>query len=123
VLAGELAPAELLKIIGRKTGDEGQMTSSEGYFYLGQHYLAQGDRAKARELFQKTRQMNVVIYMEHKAAGFELQRLQETAGTDPLDDAPADKSAAGKRAKPPADARPKKSAPADQNWRTGVFGQ
>jgi lipoprotein NlpI/transglutaminase-like putative cysteine protease len=123
VLAGELAPAELLKIIGRKTGDEGQMTSSEGYFYLGQHYLAQGDRAKARELFQKTRQMNVVIYMEHKAAGFELQRLQETAGTDPLDDAPADKSAAGKRAKRPADARPKKSAPADQNWRTGVFGQ
>ena len=36
--------------------------------------------AKAREYFEKTRQLNIILYTEHTAAGFELRRQLEAAG-------------------------------------------
>ena len=76
VLAGNLAPEEMLKLLERKSGDERTMALSEGYFYLGQYYLGRGDKAKAREYFDKTRRLNIIIYTEHVAAGFELRQLE-----------------------------------------------
>jgi hypothetical protein len=98
------------------------MAASEGYFYLGQHFLARGESAKAREFFLKARQMNVLIYTEHKAAEIELKKLPAPAGAG--DDAsPATGPAAAKRAKPAADGRAKKSAPSEADWRGGVFAR
>jgi lipoprotein NlpI len=75
VLTGYLEAQDMLKLLDLKSGDDRKMASSEGYFYLGQYYLARGDKAKAREYFEKTRRLNVIIYLEHTAAGFELQHL------------------------------------------------
>jgi lipoprotein NlpI/transglutaminase-like putative cysteine protease len=75
MITGHLSPEEMLKLIDAKSGDERRMALAEGYFYLGQHYLTLGDKAKAREYFEKTRQLEVIIYTEHVAAAFELQRL------------------------------------------------
>ena len=66
----------MLKLLERKSGDERTMALSEGYFYLGQYYLGRGDKAKAREYFDKTRRLNIIIYTEHVAAGFELRQLE-----------------------------------------------
>jgi lipoprotein NlpI len=77
MINGNLAPEEMLKLLDAKSGDERQMALAEGYFYLGQHYLTLGDKDKAREYFEKTRQLEVIIYTEHTAAQFELQRLKE----------------------------------------------
>ena len=79
VLAGNLTPEEMLKLIDRKTGDERTMASSEGYFYLGQYYLGRGDQAKAWELFEKARRLNIILYTEHTAAGFELRQLEASS--------------------------------------------
>src|SRR5262249_5672668 len=75
VLAGRLSPEEMLKLLERKSGDQRRMATLEGYFYLGQFYIGRGDKAKAREFFEKTRELNIVSSMEHKAAGFELNYL------------------------------------------------
>lgn len=72
LFAGSLTPEDVLKLIDAKTGDERDMARAEGYFYLGQYYFARGDKEKAREMFQKTRDLNVLSYVEHIAAGFEL---------------------------------------------------
>lgn len=77
MINGDLAPEEMLKLLDAKSGDDGRMALAEGYFYLGQHYLILGDKAKAREYFEKTRQLSVIIYTEHVAAGFELQQLAD----------------------------------------------
>jgi len=79
VAAGKLSPEEMLKLLERKSGDERKMASSEGYFYLGQYYIGRGDRTKAREFFEKARQVNIVTNAEHKAAGFELRTLGAAA--------------------------------------------
>jgi lipoprotein NlpI len=119
VFSGHLEPAELVKMLERKTGDEGKMAASEGYFYLGQYFLARGDADKARTHLQKAVKMNVLIYIEHKAAEFELRKL------------PADDAASGDAA-PEADKRKKKSSsegkakrPAgkEADWKSGVFPQ
>jgi lipoprotein NlpI len=75
VVAGKLSPEEMLKLLERKGGDERKMASSEGYFYLGQYYIGRGERSKAREFFERVRQVNIVTSAEHKAAGFELRSL------------------------------------------------
>jgi len=75
VLAGDVTAEEMLKLIERKSGDERTMALTEGYFYLAQYYLGRGETAKARKLFEDTRRLNVIIYVEHTAARFELQRL------------------------------------------------
>jgi lipoprotein NlpI len=77
MINGNLTPEEMLKLLDGKSGDDRRMALAEGYFYLGEHYLTRGDKAKAREYFEKTRQLEVIIYTEHVAAGFELQRLEE----------------------------------------------
>jgi lipoprotein NlpI len=120
MLTGKLTPGELIKLIERKTGDEGKMTACEGYFYLGQYFLVHGDAAKARELFQKTRQTNVLPYNEYQAAAFELRRLSDAA--PPSDASPAAKAQV-KRTKPAVDARPKKSTANETDWRAGALGQ
>jgi lipoprotein NlpI/transglutaminase-like putative cysteine protease len=74
---GNLGPEEMLKLLDGKSGDERRMALAEANFYLAQHYLSLGDKDKAREYFEKTRQLEVIIYTEHVAAGFELQRLKE----------------------------------------------
>jgi lipoprotein NlpI len=78
MITGTITPEEMLKLIDAKSsGDERRMALAEGYFYLGQHYLTLGDKARAREYFEKTRQLDVIIYTEHVAAAFELQRLTQ----------------------------------------------
>jgi lipoprotein NlpI len=78
---GILAPEEMLKLLDAKSGDEARETLAEAYFYLGERYLALGDKLKAREWFEKTRALNVIIYTEHVAAGFELKKLADGART------------------------------------------
>ena len=79
VLAGKLSPEEMLKLLERRNGDERKVAAAEGYFYLGQYYMGRGDKAKAREFFEKTRRLNIVTHTEHTAAGFELQHLGTSA--------------------------------------------
>jgi hypothetical protein len=74
-LAGDVTPEEMLKLIERKSGDERTMALAEGYFYLAQYYLGRREAAKARKQFEDTRRLNVIIYVEHAAAVFELLRL------------------------------------------------
>jgi lipoprotein NlpI len=94
-IAGKLAPEEMLKLVEAKAGDERHMALAEGYFYLGQHYLARGDQRRAQEMFERTRQQGVIGYIEHAAAELELRRLSAV-----LPAAPAPTAAA------PAPARP-----------------
>ena len=76
MMTGSISPEELLKRMDEKKGDDRQMALAEGYFYLGQHYLVAGDKKAAATYFQKTRDLDVFLYIEHVAAGFELQRLK-----------------------------------------------
>jgi lipoprotein NlpI len=76
MLTGAMSPEQLLKVMDEKKGDDRQMALAEGYFYLGQHYLIAGDNAAARTYFEKTRSLDVFVYIEHLAAGLELERLK-----------------------------------------------
>jgi lipoprotein NlpI/transglutaminase-like putative cysteine protease len=117
VFSGNLEAGEVVKLIERKTDDEGKMAASEGYFYLGQYFLARGETTRARELFERTRQMNVLIYIEHKAAEFELRKLPAPApveGTAP---------AARKRAKPSVESKATRPASSEADWQSGVFAR
>jgi lipoprotein NlpI/transglutaminase-like putative cysteine protease len=119
VFAGHLEPAELIRLIERKTGDEGKMAAAEGHFYIGQYFLGLGEVDKARAHFQKARKMNVLIYIEHKAAEFELRKLP----------APTEAVASGDAAPPPTKARKsstkrkaKRPAP-ETDWKSGIFAR
>jgi lipoprotein NlpI/transglutaminase-like putative cysteine protease len=79
VLAGHLTPEEMLKLLDRKAGDDRTMAQSEGFFYLGEYYLGRGDEAKARDCFERARRQNVITFVEHAAAKFELRRLEAPA--------------------------------------------
>ncbi|KRR18260.1 hypothetical protein CQ14_25435 [Bradyrhizobium lablabi] len=85
MLTGSMSPEELLKRMDEKKGDDRQMALAEGYFYLGQHYLVAGDKKTAASYFQKTRDLDIFLYIEHVAAGYELQRLKDdgTAASAP----------------------------------------
>jgi lipoprotein NlpI len=74
-LTGAMSPADMLKRIDQKKGDERDMALAEGYFYLGQRYLIAGDKKTAQSYFEKARQVGVFTYTEHMAAAFELQQL------------------------------------------------
>lgn len=76
MFAGKITPDELLAGLESKNGDERHMTLTEGYFYVGQYYMAQDDHEMARRYFQKTLDMNVVPYIEHFTAAIELDQLQ-----------------------------------------------
>ncbi len=75
MFAGAMTPDDVLKTIDSKTGDDREMALTEGYFYLGQLYFARGDKDKAKEMFEKTRAQGMLPYLEHIAAGFELQQM------------------------------------------------
>jgi len=85
MMTGSMSPEDLLKRMDEKKGDDRQMALAEGYFYLGQHYLVAGDKKTAATYFQKTRDLDICLYIEHVAAGFELQRLKDggTAASAP----------------------------------------
>ncbi|MBI3533436.1 MAG: DUF3857 domain-containing protein [Burkholderiales bacterium] len=71
-----LSVEEVLQLIDRsKKGDEREMTLTEAYFYIGQHYYAQGDKAKAQDYFRKTREKGITMYIEHVGAGAELRQM------------------------------------------------
>jgi lipoprotein NlpI/transglutaminase-like putative cysteine protease len=76
MLHDKLQPDDMLRLLERKTGDDLQMARAEGYFYLAQYHLIHGDKPKAREYFEKTRDLGVLMYTEHVAARFELERLK-----------------------------------------------
>ncbi|HET6926511.1 MAG TPA: DUF3857 domain-containing protein [Hyphomicrobiaceae bacterium] len=133
VVAGKLSPEEMLKLLERKGGDERKMATSEGYFYLGQYYIGRGEKTKAREFFERVRQVNIVMSAEHKAAAFELQYLGGAAGpatpeaiavqrmpTGSLpaaNAAPAQANAVGSGSTPPAKAKNQKPAhKAPESW-------
>ncbi len=121
LLSGDLAPEELLEQLGAKRGEEREMALAEGYFFLGQHYLARGDKTKAREFFQKTRRQNIFIYLEHTAAGFELQALgpaTETAAAEKKSPATADPPEPKADAKKAARRQPRK---ASDDWTADVL--
>jgi lipoprotein NlpI len=77
MLAGDISPEEMLATLDSKTGDDLQMALAEAYFYVGEHYLVLNDPAKARAFFAKTRDLGVINFTEHVAAGLELRRLVE----------------------------------------------
>lgn len=78
MITGALTPEDMLKLLDAKSGDDARMALAEGYFYIGEHYLVLGDKARARDYFEKTRALDVIIYTEHVAAGFELKKLGQT---------------------------------------------
>jgi lipoprotein NlpI/transglutaminase-like putative cysteine protease len=88
MLTGAMAPENMLKLLEEKKGDERHMALSEAYFYLGQHYLIGGDKNTARAYFEKARELGVIIYTEHIAAGFELQRLADDGPATPAKPSP-----------------------------------
>lgn len=76
MLHGLLGVDDVLQLVdSSKKGDEKEMTLAEAYFYIGQHYYAQGDKARAIDYFRKTREKGITIYIEHVSAGAELQQL------------------------------------------------
>ena len=133
---------DLIAIVEGKTGDDKIAASAEAYFYLGQLYLDQGDRAAAEEYFKKALATDVFPYIEFITAKFELDALaaksESVTGALP----PADPKAgspptavsasaaapsgdimnSGQPANPPP-ARKKKSAKADPNWNTNPLQQ
>ncbi|QPF94869.1 DUF3857 domain-containing protein [Bradyrhizobium commune] len=76
MLAGAMTPDDLIKTVDDKKGDDRQMALAEGYFYIGEHYLAAGDKKAAETYFNKTRELGVIVYTEHIAAGLELARMK-----------------------------------------------
>lgn len=75
MLHGLMTPEQALATLDSKKGDERDMALVEGYFYVGQNYYAQGDKTKAAEFFNKAREKGVLLYIEHVAAGLELQQM------------------------------------------------
>jgi lipoprotein NlpI len=75
MLAGQLPPDDMLAAVEEKKGDDRHLARAEATFFLAQDALLRGDKGKARALFTQTREMDVFVYYEHMAAGFELQRL------------------------------------------------
>jgi lipoprotein NlpI len=76
MITGAVSPEDSLKTLDTKKGDDLQMALSEAYFYIGERYMAVGDKQAAQGYFEKARDLGVIIYTEHIAAGFELNRLK-----------------------------------------------
>ena len=75
MLAGVLDPEALAARIEASQGDEREIATTEGWYYIGQWRLAHGQRDAAREAFEKARAPKLTMAPEHVAAGFELQQL------------------------------------------------
>ncbi len=66
---GKLSESELIARVKEK-GEQ-----CEAYFYIGYQYLLRGDKQKAREYFQKTRDTKSFGYPEHIGAQAKLEQL------------------------------------------------
>lgn len=77
MLAGRLSPDRVLAQIDRKTGDDRQLALAEGWFYIGEYWLGEGNPDAARTAFENARAVGITPYLEYAAAGFELQRLSK----------------------------------------------
>lgn len=75
MFAGQLTPEQVIDQIGRKDGDERELALAEGWFYIGEYELNANRPDQARAAFEKARAQGITRYIEHAAAGFELQRL------------------------------------------------
>ena len=75
MLVGERSAEAMMAPIEAMTGDAQAMQLSEAAFYLGQHHLAQGRTAAARQAFERCRAQGIIGYTEHAAARHELARL------------------------------------------------
>jgi lipoprotein NlpI len=81
MVAGVVTPDDVIKSVDDKKGDDRLMALAEGYFYIGEHHLAIGDSKTAETYFNKTRELGVIIYIEHIAAGLELARMGRETST------------------------------------------
>jgi lipoprotein NlpI len=73
---GAILPEQMLAMANQKQGDDRALALAEAWFFAGQHYRAIGETAKAREAWQKARAQGITMYVEHRAAGFELAQQQ-----------------------------------------------
>jgi hypothetical protein len=96
------------------------MAASEGHFYLGQYFLTRGETDKARDHFKKARQAKVLIYMEHKAAEFELRKLPAADEAIAAGDEPA---ATKPKKKASTSAKTKRPPSGETDWKSGAFGR
>ena len=78
LFTGISTPEQVLAAAETMTGDERLLSLCEAYFNIGQYYLLQQDRLKAREFFEKTVATGMVMYTEYGNALLELQRLAQT---------------------------------------------
>jgi len=76
MVAGLLTPEQLIEVVNKKQGDDRELTLAEAWFYVGQYHQNRGDLARAKEAYEKVRALQITMYIEHVAAGFELQRLK-----------------------------------------------
>jgi lipoprotein NlpI len=76
LLLGNRKPVDVLRIAQGKSGDERLMALCEAHFYIGQHYLIQGDPVRAQEHFERAIATRVILYVEYVAAAHELKRLR-----------------------------------------------
>ncbi len=58
---------------GRATG--GNERLCEAYFFVGEYYLLQGNKARAREMFGRAIETNAAELIEYKGARSELRRM------------------------------------------------
>ena len=75
MVVGQITPEQVIEQLGRKTGDDQELALVEAWFYIGEYHLNAKQPDKAREAFEKARAKGITRYVEHSAAGFELQRL------------------------------------------------
>ena len=75
LFTGQQTPEQVLLQLDARQGDDRELALAEAWFYIGQYHLVRGDAGKARDAFEKARAKGVTIYIEHVAAGIELQRL------------------------------------------------
>lgn len=75
MLHGQMSVQDMLSTLDAKKGDERELALAEAYFYAGQWYMLQGDKATAADYFRKTREKGITMYVEHVGAGFELRAL------------------------------------------------
>lgn len=75
LVTGQIGPEGLLRQLDTRQGDDRELALVEALFSIGQYHLARGETAKAREAFEQARAKGITVYVEHTAAGFELQRL------------------------------------------------
>jgi len=73
MFTGASTPETVLAQVQKMQGEERLMALCEAYFYVGKYYLVKGNKAKAREYFEKTRATGLTIYTEYVAAVQELE--------------------------------------------------